>query len=121
MRGCPANCWKAPFPRRHELYILGVFFHFVSDAEKFYTLQAEPLLITDGLYSRVRNPNYVCEIMIYWTHASLSAHWLPFLIVALWSAFFFIPGACAKDKSLSRYPDHAACRTRSWALIPMIW
>ena len=103
------------------LYILSVFFHFISDAQKFYILPAKPSLITDGLYSRLRNPNYLGEIMIYCAYALPSAHWLPFLIVALWSAFFFIPGARAKDKSLSRYPDYAAYRARSWALIPLIW
>jgi Protein of unknown function (DUF1295) len=47
------------------LYTLGVFSHYVSDAQKFYTLRAAPSLITDGLFSRVRNPNYLGEIMIY--------------------------------------------------------
>lgn len=59
--------------------------------------------------------------MIYCAYASLAAHWLPFLIVAAWTAFFFIPGARAKDKSLSRYPDYAAYRSRSYALVPLIW
>ncbi len=103
------------------LYTLGVFFHYVGDAQKFYTLRASPSLITDGLFSHVRNPNYLGEIMIYCAYAALSAHWLPFLIVAGWSAFFFIPGARAKDKSLSRYPDYAAYRARTWALIPFVW
>ncbi|MGA7804839.1 hypothetical protein [Bradyrhizobium sp.] len=42
-----------------SLYTIGVFLHYVSDAQKFYTLRAKPSLITDGLFSRVRNPNYL--------------------------------------------------------------
>lgn len=103
------------------LYTLGVFFHYVSDAQKFYTLRAAPSLITDGLFSRVRNPNYLGEIMIYCAYAALSAHWLPFLIVAGWTAFFFIPGARAKDNSLSRYPEYVAYCKHSWALVPLVW
>jgi protein-S-isoprenylcysteine O-methyltransferase Ste14 len=103
------------------LYTFGIFLHYVSDAQKFYTLRAGPSLITDGLFSRVRNPNYLGEIMIYCAFASLSAHWLPFLIVAGWSAFFFIPGARAKDMSLARYPEYAAYRARTWALFPFVW
>ncbi|MGP0041689.1 MAG: DUF1295 domain-containing protein, partial [Rhodomicrobium sp.] len=96
-----------------SLYTFGIFFHYVGDAQKYFTLRAGPALITDGLFSRVRNPNYMGEIMIYCAFAALSAHWLPFLIVAAWSAFFFIPGALAKDRSLSRYPAYSAYRART--------
>ncbi len=104
-----------------SLYTFGIFFHYVGDAQKYFTLRAGPALITDGLFSRVRNPNYMGEIMIYCAFAALSAHWLPFLIVAAWSAFFFIPGALAKDRSLSRYPAYSAYRARTGALVPHIW
>ncbi len=104
-----------------SLYTLGVFFHYVGDGQKFYTLRAAPGLITDGLFARVRNPNYLGEIMIYSAFAALSAHWLPFLIVAAWAAFFFVPGARAKDRSLARYPGYAEYRARTFALIPLIW
>jgi protein-S-isoprenylcysteine O-methyltransferase Ste14 len=83
-----------------SIFIFGIFFHYVSDAQKFFTLRASPGLITDGLFSRVRNPNYLGEIMIFCAFSALSAHWLPFLIVAAWTAFFFVPSARAKDKSL---------------------
>lgn len=104
-----------------SLFTFGVFFHYVSDAQKYFTLRAGPGLISDGLFSRVRNPNYLGEIMIYCAFAALSAHWLPFVIVAAWAALFFIPGARAKDKSLSRYAAYAAYRARTSALFPFIW
>jgi protein-S-isoprenylcysteine O-methyltransferase Ste14 len=104
-----------------SVFTFGVFFHYVSDAQKYFTLRAGPALITDGLFSRTRNPNYFGEILIYTAFSALSAHWLPFVIVAAWSAFFFIPGARAKDKSLSRYPEYAAYRARTGSLLPRFW
>jgi steroid 5-alpha reductase family enzyme len=104
-----------------SLYTFGIFFHYVGDAQKYFALRAAPGLITDGLFSLVRNPNYMGEIMIYCAFAALSAHWLPFAIAAAWAAFFFILGARAKDKSLSRYPAYAAYRARTFALIPFVW
>lgn len=104
-----------------SLYVFGIFFHYVSDAQKFFTLRAGPALITDGLFSRTRNPNYLGEIMIYSAFAALSAHWVPFLIVAAWTSFFFVPGIRAKDASLSRYPGYAEYRARTWALLPKPW
>ena len=103
------------------LFTFGVFFHYVGDAQKFFTLRARPGLITDGLFSRTRNPNYLGEIMIYAAFAMLAAHWAPFVIVGVWSAAYFLPGVIKKDRSLARYPDYAAYKARSGALLPRVW
>lgn len=100
--------------------VFGVFFHYVSDAQKYYTLRAGPALITDGLFARTRNPNYLGEILIYSGFATLSAHWLPFGIVAAWALVFFVPAARAKDRSLARYPDYARYRSRTGLFIPRV-
>lgn len=103
------------------LFTFGIFFHYVSDAQKFYTLRAGGALIEDGLFSRTRNPNYFGEILIYVAFAILAAHWIAFVIVAVWAFVFFGRGMLAKEKSLSRYPGYAAYRARSWPLIPRPW
>ncbi|MGB9114260.1 DUF1295 domain-containing protein, partial [Bradyrhizobium sp.] len=100
-----------------SIYIFGVYFHYVGDAQKYFTLRAGPALITDGLFSRVRNPNYLGEILIYCAFAALSAHWLPFVIVAAWSAFFFIPGARAKATPKD-YRFRSVPSVRSYNSIP---
>ena len=48
-------------------YVLGMFFHFVADAQKFFTLKYRKprKLITEGLFRYTRNPNYLGEVMIY--------------------------------------------------------
>ena len=103
------------------LYIVGIFLHYVSDAQKYYTLQFRKGLITEGLFQRTRNPNYLGEILIYCAFSALSAHWAPFLVVGAWAGFFFVPSARKKDKSLSRYPEFAEYKSRSGLLLPRLW
>jgi steroid 5-alpha reductase family enzyme len=73
-----AGCYAAPFLlvsrgvhlRRPvlavivALYSFGVFLHYVSEAQKYFTLKLQPELITDGVFAHTRNPNYLGEIMI---------------------------------------------------------
>lgn len=100
------------------LYIMGIFLHYVSDAQKYYTLRLRRGLIDDGLFARTRNPNYLGEILIYTAYATMAMHWLPFAVLAAWVFGFFVRNMLAKDKSLSRHPGFAAYRTRSGLLIP---
>lgn len=103
------------------LYIFGIFLHYVSDAQKFYTLQNKKGLIQDGLFKFTRNPNYLGEIMIYAAYATLSMHWLPFLILGAWVFGFFVRNMFSKDKSLSRYPQFAEYKQKSGLLFPKIF
>ena len=95
------------------LYTLGIFLHYVSDAQKYYTLQLQKGLIEDGLFGRTRNPNYLGEILIYISFAILSWHWLPFVVLSAWVVGFFFPNMRAKDQSLSRHPGFAAYKLRT--------
>lgn len=103
------------------LYTFGIFFHYVADAQKFYTLRTGGGLIEEGLFSRTRNPNYFGEILIYTAFAILAAHWLAFVVVVSWAIVFFGRGIVAKEESLARYPGYAAYRARSWPLVPRPW
>jgi steroid 5-alpha reductase family enzyme len=103
------------------LYIFGIFLHFVSDAQKHYTLQNKKGLIEDGLFDRTRNPNYLGEIMTYAAYATMSMHWLPFLILSGWVFGFFIRNMLSKDKSLSRYPQFAEYKKKTGLLFPKIF
>ncbi len=102
-------------------YILGIFFHYVSDAQKYYTLQIRKGLIKEGLFGRTRNPNYLGEILIYAGYAILSFHWLPFLVLAGWVFGFFVRNMLAKDRSMSRYPDFAEYKRKTGLLFPKLW
>lgn len=102
------------------LFIAGFFLHFVSDAQKYYTLKLRPGLIDEGLFARTRNPNYLGEILIYTAFALMAAHWLPFAILGCWVFGFFVRNMLAKDRSLSRHPGFAEYRRRSGLLIPAL-
>ena len=103
------------------LYIFGVFLHYVSDAQKFYTLQNKKGLIEDGLFKFTRNPNYLGEIMIYAAYATMSLHWLPFLVLSGWVFGFFVKNMLSKDKSLSRYAQFAEYKKHSGLLFPKLF
>ena len=103
------------------MFTFGVFLHFVSDAQKFYTLQLRKGLIREGLFSRMRNPNYLGEILIYLAYATLSMHWLPFVILAGWVFGFFSRNMAAKDRSLSRHPGFEDYRKSSGLLFPKLF
>ncbi len=108
------------------LYALGVFLHFAADMHKHMhkhtSLRLRPgVLITEGLWSRCRNPNYLGELFIYLGFGLLAAHWLPVVMLGVFVAVVWIPNMMRKDRSLARYPEFAAYRARSWRLLPLIW
>ncbi|HET9910825.1 MAG TPA: DUF1295 domain-containing protein [Anaerolineales bacterium] len=102
------------------LYTLGIFLHYVSDAQKHYTLQLRKGLITEGLFRRTRNPNYLGEILIYAAYAMMSMHWLPYVILGGWVFGFFLRNMLSKDKSLSRYEEFTNYKNKSGLLFPKL-
>ena len=100
------------------LYILGIFFHYVSDIQKYYTLKYHNGLITEGMFSRTRNPNYFGEIMMYTSFALFSKHWLPFVIIAVFTGGVFLKIMYKKDDFLAQYPEFENYKKRTWLLFP---
>ena len=103
------------------IFGFGVFLHFASDMQKHMKLSLAPGLITDGLWARLRNPNYFGELLIYGGFSALAMHWLPFAALATFIAVVWIPNMIKKDRSLSRYPEFAEWKKRSWLFIPLVW
>jgi protein-S-isoprenylcysteine O-methyltransferase Ste14 len=100
-------------------YTVGIFLHFVGDAQKYYTLQFRSGLIEDGLFARTRNPNYLGETLTYLSFATLSWHWLSFLTIGGWFCIY-LSNMRRKDRSLARYPNFAAYKARTGMLLPSI-
>ncbi len=104
-----------------SIFIIGVFLHIASDMQKFTALKINPEnLIEDGLFKRVRNPNYLGELLIYASMALLSLHWAPFLVLGLYLVLYWIPNMLRKDRSLSRYPGFEEYKKRSKLFIPYL-
>ena len=47
------------------MFTLGIWLHHTADTQKYFVLRARKGLITDGLFQRSRNPNYLGEMLIY--------------------------------------------------------
>ncbi|MBV9385218.1 MAG: DUF1295 domain-containing protein [Chroococcidiopsidaceae cyanobacterium CP_BM_ER_R8_30] len=104
-----------------SLNIVGVFLHYASDAQKYFTLKYQSGLITEGFFARCRNTNYLGEVLIYFSFALIVQHWLPFLILAVMGSVIFIPNMLKKDQSLSRYPEFADYKAQSGLLLPRLF
>ncbi|PBJ07976.1 isoprenylcysteine carboxylmethyltransferase family protein [Flavobacterium sp. ACN6] len=107
------------FAAAPAVYTLGIFMHYVSDAQKHYTLRLQKGIIDDGLFARTRNPNYLGEILIYASYALLSWHWLPFVILGCWTAYFF-RNMRSKDRSMSRHAAFTVYKKRTGMLFPKL-
>lgn len=104
-----------------SLNIFGIFLHYASDAQKYYTLKYQRGLITEGFFARCRNTNYLGEVLIYFSFALLTQHWLPFAILGGFVFGLFVPNMLKKDQSLSRYPGFAEYKNRSGLLFPSLF
>jgi protein-S-isoprenylcysteine O-methyltransferase Ste14 len=101
-----------------SLHTFGVVIMIVSDAQKHFTLQYHPGLITEGMYKYTRNPNYLGEMMLYSAYALLVQHWLAWIILAGVWLIIFIPNMLKKDRSLSRYPGWESYQAKSGMILP---
>jgi steroid 5-alpha reductase family enzyme len=104
-----------------SINIFGIFLHYASDAQKYYTLKYQRGLITEGFFARCRNTNYLGEVLIYFSFALLTQHWLPFVILGVFVFGVFVPNMLKKDQSLSRYPEFAEYKNRSGLLFPSLF
>ena len=103
-----------------SINIIGVFLHFASDAQKYFTLKIKKELIQDGFFKKIRNTNYLGEILIYLSFATLSMSYIPFAILAIFFFVVFLPRMIKKDKSLSKYDSFNEYKQRSGLLLPKL-
>ena len=104
------------------MYIVGVFLHFTSDMQKHIYLKLNPgNLITDLMFAKIRNTNYLGEFFIYMGFTLLACDWLPLIALLLFICFIWIPNMIRKDKSLSRYPEFEKYKKQTSRLFPFIY
>ncbi|MBX2804253.1 MAG: DUF1295 domain-containing protein [Myxococcales bacterium] len=100
------------------LCVLGCTIMIAADVQKFATLQVKRGLITTGMFRRIRHPNYLGEMLIYSSFALVAWHWIPALVLAYFWLGMFAPNMALKEASMSRYPEWADYKQRSWWLVP---
>ena len=101
-----------------SINIIGVFLHFSSDAQKYFTLKENKRLIQEGFFKRSRNTNYLGEILIYISFAMLSMSYIPFIILAIFFLIIFLPRMIKKDRSLSKYDLFEEYKRNSGLIFP---
>ena len=74
-----------------SINIIGVFLHFASDAQKYFTLKIKKDLIKEGFFKNIRNTNYLGEVLIYLSFAILSMNYIPFLILGILNSKILAP------------------------------
>ena len=100
----------------------GIFWVFTSDMQKATSLRLRPgTLITEGLWSVVRNPNYFGELLVYLGFLLLPLHWAPPLILLFVVLTEWLPRMRRKERSLARYPQFSAYERRTKLFIPYVW
>ena len=104
------------------LYVFGIFLHFTSDMQKYISLKLNPgKLITNQMFSRSRNTNYLGELCIYLGFTLLAKDYFPLIGLATIIVFVWIPNMIKKDKSLSRYPTFSDYKKKSKAFFPFFF
>lgn len=103
------------------VHTLGVAIMLSADGQKYFVLKYKKGLIQDGLFRYIRHPNYLGEIMIYGSYAIVAWHWIPWVILAwVWIGLFSV-NIAMKERSMSRYPEWADYKKRTYYLIPGVF
>ena len=101
-----------------SINIIGVFLHFASDSQKYFSLKLKKDLIKEGFFKNVRNTNYLGEILIYLSFAMLSMSLIPFAILAIFFFVVFLPRMIKKDKSLTKYASFEDYKKKTGLILP---
>jgi protein-S-isoprenylcysteine O-methyltransferase Ste14 len=99
------------------MHTQGITWMIAGDCQKHFSLKYRKGLITEGVFTYTRNPNFLGEILIYASYAVLANHWLGYLVLA-YATLFFYARMHVKDASISRYPEWEGYSKSSSRLIP---
>ncbi len=102
------------------LHTIGLGLMLAADAQKHFTLREGPHLIQDGLFRRVRHPNYLGEMMLYGAYAVLVNHWLAWVILGATWLVVFLPNMLVMEASLARYPEWEGYRAKTGMVVPRV-
>ena len=116
------NCGPAYLGVLISFYIIGVFLHFTSDMQKYISLKLNPgKLITEELFARSRNTNYLGELFIYLGFILIAKDFLPLIALFIVILFVWVPNMINKDKSLSRYSNFSEYKRKAKMFFPFLF
>jgi protein-S-isoprenylcysteine O-methyltransferase Ste14 len=99
------------------IHTLGVVIMIAGDGQRHWVMKYNKGLMNFGMYRYTRNPNYLGEIMLYFSYAFMARHWASWLIF-VYMTVYFLARMKRKDHSISRYPGWEEYKKESGIVIP---
>lgn len=100
--------------------VIGVCLRIGADTQKFIQLKFNKGLISDGFYTRTRNPNYLGEMLIYSGFGIIAkddTSW--WILIVAWFTLFG-SGILQKELSFMKMEGWEEYKNRSLILLPRI-
>ena len=104
-----------------SIHTIGCVLVMSSDSQKYFTLLNQSGLISSGWFKKIRNINYLGEMMIYGSYAGVSQSWISWMILVFIWTFLFIPNIINKDTRNFKKDGGSEYFRTSWSLIPFLW
>ena len=73
------------------------------------------------MFAKIRNINYLGELLIYLGFSLLAENPFPIIALLLFVIIIWIPNMIKKDKSLSKYQNFKEYQKNTNRLFPFIW
>lgn len=103
------------------LCTMGVGLNIGADVQKTTTLSIQDGLITNGYFARTRNPNYLGEILIFFSFGILSRSFFSWLYLFICWIVIFGSGMMKKEISLMQKDGYKDYKNKSLLLLPRIY
>lgn len=101
------------------MYAIGVVLMMTADIQKYFVLKIKKGLISDGLFTRTRNPNYLGEMILYASFGVLSGFPPNFIPLGImWTLFMVF--MINKEESYMRKEGWNEYKKRSLMLLPRL-
>uniref|UniRef100_A0A7S3KSZ5 3-oxo-5-alpha-steroid 4-dehydrogenase C-terminal domain-containing protein n=1 Tax=Euplotes crassus TaxID=5936 RepID=A0A7S3KSZ5_EUPCR len=89
------------------MFVFGIFLTLTSNCQKYFTLQAikaqnphKKFLIKEGMFKWTRNPNYLGEILTFFSFCNLYSNWDSWILYSILLFSSMYPMMLQKDESL---------------------
>lgn len=100
--------------------VVGIFLMIGADVQKYTQLKFKKGLIHTGLFSLTRNPNYLGEMLIYFSFALISKDcWSYIILIVVWCSLF-LSSFLMKELSFMKKEGWKQYKENSLILLPRI-
>jgi steroid 5-alpha reductase family enzyme len=99
------------------MYVLGIVKMISTDVQKYVRLSLKKGLIDDLALAKNRNTNFLGEMLLYWSFATLTNEYLGYLVlIVVWSTLF-VSRIWLKERSLMKKEGYKMYAEKSYLLV----